>query len=447
MKIYYKFIIAGLVIIAQPSFSQTMLDEYIRQGLSSNQSIQEQNFVLERNIYALKEAKSLFLPNVAFNASYTKADGGRTIDVPAGDLLNKAYATLNTLTGASNFPQIPNQRIQLNPDNFYDAKVRTSLPLLNAELIYNKRIKNQQVGLQRTEILLYKRELVKDIKKAYYQLAKAENAISIYGNSLKLVKENNRINKALYKNDKANRTAVIRSENEIARITAQLITAEQNKKSARSYFNFLINKPLTDSVQLEPNAILPGRESSDTSVNRREELSKIKQAIAINSNVEGLARAYNIPKINTFLDVGSQAFDFKFNGDSRYYLFGLSLEWNLFGSGRYSYKRKQAESAHRSLLAESAYVETQLRNQLNVAKNDFQSTVAQYDAAQSQLKTADLYYRDELRLYKAGEAIYIELLDAQNQLINAQLDANNALFDAWIRYADIERATASFNLN
>lgn len=435
------------LLVSQQCLSQTILEDYIRHGLASNESIHKQNFLLEKSIYALEEAKSLFLPSVTFTSSYTKANGGRTIDIPTGDLLNRAYATLNTLTGSSNFPQLSNQHIQLNPDNFYDAKFRTSMPILNAELTYNRRIKNQQVDLQRSEVLLYKRELVKEIKKAYYQFAKTENAVKIYQFSMKLVRENNRINTALLNNQKVNRTAVVRSENEISKIKAQLTTAEQSKKSARSYFNFLLNKPLTDSVQLDTNLSLPAILPTDISVSRREELAKIRLAMAINENMTALARSYIIPKIGTFVDLGSQAFDFKFNGDSRYYLFGLTMEWNLFSSGKNTYKRKQTESTQGSLLAENSYVETQLETQLSIAKNDFESAIAQYEAAQEQLRTADQYYRDELRLYKEGQAIYIELLDAQNQLINARLESNIALYDAQIKYADIERATASFNLN
>ena len=151
---------------------RSALDTYISQGLNSNESIRQQDLLLQKNIYALQEAKSLFFPNVDFKTDYTKASGGRTIDIPVGDLVNQVYSTLNTLTGTNKFPQLKNESILLNPDNFYDARFHTTMPLLNAELIYNKRIKHQQVDLQKTEVVLYKRELVKDIKTAYFKLAK-----------------------------------------------------------------------------------------------------------------------------------------------------------------------------------------------------------------------------------------------------------------------------------
>lgn len=103
----YGFILMAAAFLVAPSVkAQSKLDDYIREGLSSSQSIRQQNFVLEKNIYALKEAKSMFGPNVTFSTTYTKADGGRTIDFPTGDLLNGAYATLNKLTGSNSFPQL-----------------------------------------------------------------------------------------------------------------------------------------------------------------------------------------------------------------------------------------------------------------------------------------------------------------------------------------------------
>lgn len=440
-------LVALLLVAAYPLSAQSKLDEYIREGLSSNQSIKQQTFILDKNVYALKEAKSMFLPDVSFLTTYTKADGGRTIDFPTGDLLNGAYATLNQLTGTNSFPQLKNQRILLNPDNFYDAKFRTSLPILNAELIYNKRIKLQQVDLQKAEVLLYKRELVKEIKTAYYNYVKAINATEIYQSSLRLVEEGQRINTALFNNSKVNRTAVIRSTNEVSKINASLIAATKTAESARYYFNFLLNRSSADSILLDDITALP--EQGDLpadNVSGREELAKLRIAKDINKNLNGLAKSYLIPKIGTYLDLGSQAFNWQFDNHSRYYFWGVSLEWNLFSSGKNSYKIKQTNADRQSIAAQTDYVEQQLTTELKVRQNEMQSAVAEYQAAQSQLKTAQTYYDDVLKLYKEGMAIYIELLDAQNQLINARLNANIALFDTWIAYAAVERANASFTI-
>ena len=192
----------------------------------------------------MKEAKSLFLPHVEFNGTYTLAGGGRTVDIPVGDLMNPVYKTLNQLTGTNNFPQVQNQSVLLNPNNFYDVKLHTTYPIINAEIAYNKKIKNQQYDLQKIETDIYKRELVKEIKVAYYNYLQATTAIRIYENALALAKENERINTSLFNNQKVNRTAVVRSNNEVTKITAQLNTAMINRDNAKNFFNFLINQPL-----------------------------------------------------------------------------------------------------------------------------------------------------------------------------------------------------------
>jgi len=427
--------------------AQNRLDHYIQEGLESNQSIKQQSFILEKSIYALGEAKSMFLPNIAFSTTYTKADGGRTIDFPTGDLLNGVYSTLNQLTGSSSFPQLQNQSILLNPDNFYDAKFRISQPILNAELGYNRKIKSKQIDLQKTEILLYKRELVKEIKTAYYNYLKATNATKIYQSYLQLVSEGERVNKSLFDNGKINRTAVIRSQNEVSKINAAIVASQKTEESAQYYFNFLLNRPLNDSILIDDITELPEESRlSNDNIGNREELSKLKIATNINNDLTGLAKSYLIPKIGASLDLGSQAFDWKFNQKSRYYLLGISLEWNLFAFGKNTYRIKQTIAEQNAITSQRDYVQQQLLTELKVKQDNMESAIAQYKAAQSQLRTSQTYYSDMSKLYKEGMTIYIELLDAQNQWIDAQLKSNITLFDTWIAYTAIERANASFNI-
>ena len=436
-----------LFLVFKSALAQNSLLNYIDEGLKNNESIKQQNFILSKNMYALKEAKSLFLPNVNFSTTYTIADGGRTIDIPLGDLLNPAYAALNQLTGTNNFPSLENKSILLNPNNYYDAKFRTSMPLLNAEIIYNKKIKRQQVDLQKIEIDLYKRELVKEIKIAYYKYSQSVKAIEIYKSALKLVLENKRINTSLFNNEKVNRTAVIRSENEVSKINALLISAQQNEKSAKQYFNFLLNKPLYSEINVDDITITPLEKNQNNEVSNLEEILKLKSAQTINENVIKLNKSYLVPKIGIFIDLGSQAFDWKFNNKSKYYLFGVALDWNVFSFGKNSYNIKQAQADQDFLQSQEKYVEQQLLTQLSVSKNNFQSAIANFEASNAQLITSEKYYSDIQKMYKEGQVIFIELLDAQNQLINAQLQSNISLYDTWIKYAEIERANASFNLN
>jgi len=185
---------------------------------------------------------------------------------------------------------------------------------------------------------------------------------------------------------------------------------------------------------------------SDTAVAKREELLTLSTAKNINSNLIGLANTYKKPTLNFFLDAGSQGFDFKLNNRSPYYFLGLSLQWNVFAGGKNKYKVNQAKIDETVIESQISYVEQQLKLQLRIAINTFKSALSQYQAAQSQVASSLKYYGDVLKLYKEGTVLFIELLDAQNQLVSAQLQQNISLFDTWIKVADIERANAGFTI-
>ncbi|WP_431211907.1 hypothetical protein ACQ86N_39985 [Puia sp. P3] len=92
-------------VFTQPPAGGTILDQYIRLGLDSNLALHQRNFDLQRSRLDLKRARSLFYPQAGLSSQYTLANGGRTIDIPIGDLLNGAYSTLNQLTNSKKFPR------------------------------------------------------------------------------------------------------------------------------------------------------------------------------------------------------------------------------------------------------------------------------------------------------------------------------------------------------
>jgi outer membrane protein TolC len=442
-KMINKTLTLALILFGYLGYSQSKLDGYIDAGLKNNEVIKQHNFDINKSMYALKEAHSLFYPTVSLSGSYTKAEGGRTIDIPIGDMLNPVYNTLNQITNSNAFPTLENQSVLINPDDFYDAKIHTTMPLLNFEIIYNKRIKNQQTSLQKIELEIYQRELVKEIKIAYYKYLQSIEGIKIYEDALALVKENQRVNKSLFKNEKINRTAVLRSDNEVIRIQANLETAIQNSRNAKSYFNFLINEKLDTAIETDENEALPIDGIAENTQNR-EELLKLIQVKEINENVSKLTQSYWLPKLNGFADFGFQDFDFEVNKQSRYYFAGVGLEWNIFSGNKNKYKLRQIEEDNKKISSQIDNVKQQLLLQFQVSQNNLKSALEQFYADKNQKESAKKYNEDITKLYKEGQAIYIELLDAQNQWVNAQLNTNISLYNSWIAFAELERANATF---
>lgn len=426
--------------------AQTVLDNYIAEAFKSNQGLQQQNIQLEKSLNALKEARSLFLPNISLLGSYTRAAGGRTIDLPIGDLFNPVYSTLNQLTKTNSFPQIENVSVLLNPDNFYDAKLRTALPLVNAEIYYNQKIKKELITQQQAAVNVYKRELVKNIKTAYYQYYQAEQAIAIYKSALGLVNENIRVNESLLRNGVRNSTALTRSEAEREKINAAITQATNNARNAKAYFNFLLNRDLATEINIDTK-LFTNEAMPTTGTNEREELMQLRTGVAAYGLAARMQKAYLVPKLNTFLDLGSQGFNFDVNNKTRYYMWGLNLQWDLFAGGMHKYKTLQANADKQALEARFNETERALQLQSEQAANNYNTATANYKSAQKQAQLAQKYYNDQLKVYKEGQLLYIELVDALNQHTGAQLQLSLAQAAMLSAAADIERTQATYQLN
>lgn len=444
-------LVVMLVIAAFVSRAQNdALEGYVKEALTNNEGLKQQQFQLEKSLYALREARSLFLPQVSMLGTYTRAQGGRTIDMPIGDLLNPVYATLNELTQTNTFPRIENAEMPLNPDNFYDVKMRAALPLVNAEVWYNSRIRREIVSQQQAAINVYKRELVKEVKIAYYQYLQAVKAVEVYDNAIRLLDQNIKMNLSLVKNGVKNSTALSRAENEKQKVNAGRNSMINNSETAKAYFNFLLNRPLAAPVIIDTTILvsaLPVMINDTLAITKREEIAQLASLNAALQHNHSMSKAYLIPKVSLFADGGSQAFDWKLDDKSRYYMIGLNFEWNLFSSGRNHYRSRQAEMDLNSSISQKNDVEDKLMLQYINAYNAYKTALANHAAAQSQLASAQKYHDDQAKAYREGMILYIELLDAQNELTAAELQLNISQTEILIALAGIERCTASYNLN
>ena len=441
-----------IMLLSFGAFGQSeILNNYVQEGLKNSQTLKQQNFQLQKAVFALSEAKSLFKPNVNFNTTLSAAQGGRKIEIPLGDLVNPVYSTLNKLTQSNSFPQIQNTSEQLVPRDFYDVRVRTTMPLINAELKYNQAIKQDQITMQQAEIQVYKRELVRDIKLAYISYLRATEAIKVYENALKILRESERVNESLIKNGSANPTVLVRTRNEISKIVAEFDNARGNQKNAAAYFNFLLNKDFTEKITLD--SLSKNGLNSELAEGHREELDKIQTGISINRQLLGINQSYKKFKIGASLDLGSQgrfaqiaSADKNFFAPNAFVLLGVSFDLPVYSFGRNQLKIKQSEMEIASLDAQLQQVRNQLDLQAELAKNSLNSAKEIYESKASQVSTAERYYRDMFRRYKEGNLNFIELLDAQTQITTAQLQQSISLYDVWIKWVELERTKASFQL-
>jgi len=433
-----------------PGSAQNVLDNYIRDGLKNNIVVQQKNIDLDKATNALREAKTLFLPAVNFNTTYTSGEGGRTIPLPIGDLMNPVYSTLNKLTQTKSFPQISNESINFFPVNFYDAKIRTTLPIYNEDLYHNIDIKNQGLRLEAYDVMAYKRALVKDIKTAYYNYLMAIAGTHIYQNAMALVDKNVEVNKSLLKNGKGVPASVLRAQSEAESIKNQLLEAQNNVVNAKHYFNFLLNRNLDEAIDTtydETEAMKAASQYMNQSdIAGREELKMTMLNSGIYKSVYDMNKQFWVPRLSAFLDLGSQASDFAFNAQSKYYLVGAQLDIPIFNWGRYNYKTFQARDDWAAADLNGQLVKMQLQLSAEMAKNQLATAYSSYNTSMAELSSAQSYFKLIESGYKEGINSQIEFIDARSHLTNAQIALNINLFKVLEAMAGVERETATYQI-
>ena len=422
--------------------AQQVLDTYIKEGLANNLVLQEKNASLEQSLLALKDAKSYFLPSVDFGASYTLAEGGRTIAFPVGDLLNPVYSTLNKLTASNSFPQIANVSEQLLPDNFYDTRFRTTVPVLNTDLIYQNQIRKEQVNWTNNQVEIYRASLIQDIRVAYFNFCAAHTSIEILTKSLQLVEQNLKDTRSLVENGKRLPAAVLRAESELEQVKSLLTEAKLKTNNAAYYLNFLVNRPLDQEVAFEQIPLNISRVDQllleDLNA-QNPELRAMQSMKRIQETVLKSGKNYWIPKLSTYADLGSQGFDWNFDTQSRYLLWGLNFSVPVFQGGRNQNQIQRNMLGLQAVQRQKELVNQKLNLNLQLQRNEVKTLLAALQSAEKKLISATAYLNLVDKAFKDGSQSLLEYIDARNQYTQAALLKNISSYKLQMALAQLER--------
>jgi len=426
---------------------QVVLNDYIKYGIENNLALKQKYSSYHESLEALKEARGLFYPELSLNARYSVSGGGRVIDFPVGDLLNPVYATLNALTASSKFPMIENQQFLFLRPHEQDTKVRVIQPVINPDIYYNSKIKKELTLLGDEDVNQYKRELISEIKKAYYNVAMADGVLSMLNDSRKLLTENVRVNKKLIENNKVTLDYLYRSETELSKFDQELQNAEKNKKTATAFFNFLLNRSLTDTIIIMQPEIWPtisdyNADYSGTALENREELKKLSNY----SNISGLQIKMNksgkLPDMFLAVDYGFQGTEYKFNKDQDYVQASAVLTWNLFSGFRNKSKIKQSVYEKEIIDSKIDEVKKQIELQVINILNELLTAEKSILAAEAQVRNAREGFRLVNRKYEEGEASLIEFIDARTTLTQSEENLIISKFSYLTCFAEFEKVTA-----
>jgi len=433
------------------SAQNPVLDQYISEGIRSNLGLKQKKLDYAMNLSALKEAKGLFFPEVSLQARYTVARGGRVISMPVGDMLNPVYTTLNLLTASDLFPQIENEEFRFYRPREHETKVSVVQPIFNAEIIHNYRIRKKQTEIAGIDIERYRRELMEEITRAYYDYQKAWNLVRLADTTCQLVRENLRVSRSLFENDKVTIDAVYRSESELGKVETEQARANNLLHASRAYFNFLLNRSTDAPIELVEEIPVPVtlslEEASAAALEHREELRQLEQYRQMNQQVVALHRDKRMPGLFGSLDYGFQGEEYSFTEEDDFLLASLVLRWDLFQGNANRQKVQQARIEGEKLKELQEEIRQQILleviNQYYALRVAYESMVS----AGKQKRSATRAYELIRRKYTEGITPLLELLDAQTSMTGAAANLIIARCDYFSRLAELESAMGTIRID
>ena len=442
-----------------PAFAQapvpaSVLDTYVAQGLQTNLTLQQRQASRAKGQAALQIARALFYPTLDLNARYSVASGGRQIELPMGNLLNGAYSTLNQLTGSNRFPQLSNLSIPFLPPKMQETKLRLFVPVYQPSLHYSYAISREQVQVEALDVRRYRRELVKEIKVAYFNFLAAQRVIVLYEHTLQLVERNERVNVKLVENQRATADVIYRAQAEVSGVVQQLAEAYKNEQVARAYFNFLLNRPQETSIAALPESVLTLSEPqalvalTARASQNREEIQGQQRAVGIAQLSQGLASSRYLPTVSGLVEHGVQGatYDLSAYTSNRFTQASLVLNWTLFGGWQNRAQANRARADEHQQMARLQEVQAQIDLEVRQDYYELLAARAAVQAAEDRLTNARQAFRLVSRQYEEGLTPLLQFIDARTTATNAELNVILTKYAYLGQLAHAERSAASYPL-
>jgi outer membrane protein TolC len=433
-----------------------VIDDYVRAGLTGNRALRASGLDVERSLALLDAARARFLPEVAFDARYTRAEGGREIELPLGGLVNPIFQSLNELLTAAGQPApygtITDPSFPLLREREQDTRLTLRQPLYAPAI--PAAVRASRAGLEASE---YAREALarrvkRDISAGYLAWLQASKAVDIVDASRLLLAENLRVNESLFRNGKVTQDQVLRANAELLAVEQQLQEARAGREQAARYVNFLLGRALQtplESGTLDSDVALTLADIDSLrarALEARPELEQAASAIDAATAQTDLARSARRPTLSLGVDAGTQGERYEFGRGRNFATVSLLLNWTLFDGGARASELGAARASERRARTQRDELAQQIELEVRQSLELLETTASSLRTATARAEAARAAFRIASRKRDEGAINQVEFIDARSTLTGAELNLNVTRFQLLARQADLDYATAAGTL-
>jgi outer membrane protein len=424
MKSPKRLLPITLLAMAAPGLAET-LDDAWSAAVSSHRRIEAAGAMLDAASFELEQARSVRLPQLRISSGYTR------LDTAPGFSFGESLSTGPIFDG----------------DDFVTAGAQVSVPLFTSGAV-SAGIEAAEYGARAAEDQLS--TVVQNIKlgvaEHYVGVLRAESAVSVAESYVASLETHTNDTRNRYEVGDVPQNDYLAASVTLADAEQRLLQARNNLDNARAAYNRFLGRSMVATVSLDPtiniDALLPADENLEQLIdtarmNRRELAALDAQAEALRSQADTV-RAMNRPQLA--LTGGYMYLENEFLTADKFWMAGVSLNWNLFDGGQ-SRKRSQAiDSKAAAIGYNRADLESIIALQVRRTWNDRGEADSRMKVAESAVEQANENLRVVRNRYQAGASTNSEVLDAEALREQALSNRDNARFEVELAKLRLARA-------
>jgi len=422
------------------------LKQAVSIGLSANQQIKLAEIDAQKAKYGLKEARSYQYPQVGITVEYVRNLKPAVFFLPTFGINSASQITYDD----KNL-----QPINASAKNAYNGNINVSMPLYNEEVAGNVKTAHLNEGLNNANVELSRWDLADEIRKAYFNILIARQNLVLTHAALNRSQRNLKDSRLLFSKGYANKSDTLSAWSNVELMKINCSKAGTAVKQSSNYLKSLLNLSLdkelelTDSIGIallgEQRSVLNDSVQLDHGKRPDLKVNDWKKQIA-QQQIKNEQSKYlpSLAFVSQYsLQAQSDNFNFsRYNVPNSFYV-GIQLTIPIFTGFRTDARVKQSKLALEKVITERNLMENQANLQVRNNRLAITENTEKIKGQQNIRSAREQALTFIQARWQKGFAKYSDVADAELQLVQADNDYTQSVFEYLTAVAGYYKATGN----
>ncbi len=310
------------------------------------------------------------------------------------------------------------------------------------------RIAERGIEVARKDLNISSETLLLRVAQVFYGVLKAQKNLEAQQRNVERLREQRRLSDLRYRVGEVTESVLLRAEAELAGAQAELVARENDLAVNKRELQILAGIPEGSELMEPPLPEIPGEtgpQRLDIALRNREDALRSQLQERIAEERVAFARGNFLPSLSlegSYFNRGQEPRATFFIQDS--WSVGAKLKFPIFEGGLRIAELAQARSRLEQGRLETARLRKQIDLDVTRTSLNLEAVTRVLHSRQEQVTFATKNYEMVSKQFTFGLATNIDLLDANQTLIEAERDVITATYDRHLAILDLQRSVGVF---